>query len=78
MSSQIYLDIIENPIKNWIALFCGINNDIFDYIGDEYCLLFPERINGKNKCILLYVSNVYPPFETIDFKSSNVSSQREP
>ena len=25
----------------------------------------------KNKCILLYVSNVYPPFETIDFKIKN-------
>jgi len=68
MTSNIYLDLVENPIKNWIALFCGINIDVFDYMGDQYCLLFPEIVNGEKKCIMLYVCTVYPPFENISFK----------
>lgn len=63
MAQNIYLDLIENPIKRWIMSFCNINDDSLDPIGEHYCLLFPELINGEKKCILFYVDLVYPPFE---------------
>ena len=66
MATEIYLDLIENPVKNWISLFCETN--IFDCLEDKYCLLFSETIDNKKKCIMLYVDVAYPPFDNIEFK----------
>ena len=63
MSTDIYLDLVENPIKRWIINFCNVDECDFDFIGEEYCLLFPEKIDGVKKCVMLYVDNIYPPFE---------------
>lgn len=73
MSLQTYMDLIENPINNWISIFCKSTNKnkIFNCVCDKYCALFPEKINGENKCVMLYVDIVYPPFEKIDYKIAN-------
>lgn len=63
MSTNIYIDLIENPIKRWIINFCNLNVNDFDFIGEEYCLIFPEIIEGKKKCVMLSVDIVYPPFD---------------
>lgn len=72
MAQNIYLDLIENPIKRWIMSFCNITDDSLDPIGEHYCLIFPEIINGEKKCILIYVDLIYPPFEdNIIFPTKN-------
>ncbi len=68
MSTNIYLDLVENPVKRWISSFCDVMEDDFDFIGEEYCLIFPETIKGEKKCVMLYADLVYPPFDDeIDF-----------
>jgi len=65
-----YMDLVEKPIKEWISGFCNMACDKFG-IGDnplfmdKYCLIFPEIVGGKKKCILVYVDLDYPPFDEI-------------
>ena len=75
-SSNIYLDLVEYPVKEWISIFCDIEKEIIkkivdeneSYIDDEYCLLIKEKINNKDVCVLFYIDIVYPPFSNkIDF-----------
>lgn len=71
MSINIYLDLVENPIKRWLINFCDINEDDFDFIGEEYCLLFPETINNVKKCIMVYLDLVHPPFDDLNIPIKN-------
>ena len=67
---EIYLDLIENTVKDWISIFCEY--DVFEYdIEDKYCLLFPEKINDEVKCVMLYIDITYPPFNDMEFKIKN-------
>lgn len=70
---NIYLDIVEKPVKEWICRFCDIDgvmlgvNDDPDIL-EQYCLTFPEIIDGKHKIILVYVEVDYPSeSQNIDF-----------
>ncbi len=75
-SSNIYLDLVEYPVKEWISIFCDIKKEIIkkivdeneSFIDDKYCLLIKEKLNNKDICVLFYIDTVYPPFDNkIDF-----------
>ena len=71
MSTNIYLDLVENPIKRWLIDFCDITENDFDFIGEEYCLIFPEIINSEKKCVMVYLDLVYPPFDDLNITIKN-------
>ena len=73
MSDELYLDLIECAMYDWIKLAFKIDaspakNCAQREVNDKVCLLYTDVIDGKEKCCLLYVEPEYPPFDQAEIK----------
>lgn len=66
MSDDLYLDLMENEIYEWIKLVFKI--DITYEEKDKLCLLYTDIINGAQTTCLLYLDTEYPPFDNSPIK----------
>jgi len=72
MSDELYLDLIECAMYEWINLAFKIDakGGIREEAKDEekICLLYTDVIDGKEKCCLLYVEPEHFPFDRAEIK----------
>jgi hypothetical protein len=62
MTENFYLDISEKCIHNWCKSVFGIKSK--DAPQEHMCLLYTDKVNGKDRCFLLYTDVERPPFIT--------------